>query len=71
VAQVTAGNTRTFSFGVVRDPLTDSERPHPCDPAHALITGATTSKSSQNGRRKLAMSAVWVAGPVLDQGPPD
>lgn len=49
-----ASSARAAGYGILRDPVLDSERPHRVDPAHAVLTGTPlTSKQKRKPARAL------------------
>jgi len=64
-----AGAACGAALGIVRDPITDAERPLRCDPAHALIRGVPPgSKRSRTVARELVYETdmEWVVRPPAD-----
>jgi hypothetical protein len=58
VAMISAGSVRLEGMGVIADPDPIDAPPHPCNPAHALVT---TSHMSRSARRKAARNIAKAA----------
>lgn len=55
LAALTVEQVRSLQHGVVRDPVEGAAVPNPCDPAHALITGFSSS-GGERGRQARALA---------------
>ena len=53
VGSLSAGEFRDQKQLIARDPITDSPKPHPCDPVHGVVVGSKTGKR----RSRLAKKA--------------
>lgn len=58
VAAISAGSVRLEGMGVIPDPDPPDAPPHPCNPAHALVT---TGHISGRARRKAARNIAKIA----------
>lgn len=61
LAVIVVQDVRDRGHGVLRDPVTDAEKPNPCDAAHALITGFASGRARDKQARALARHARWPA----------
>lgn len=61
LAAIGVQEIRDRGHGVLRDPVTDAEKPNRCDPAHALITGFASGQARDKQARALARQARWPA----------
>jgi hypothetical protein len=57
VAAVSASQVRAQRMGIVRDPDPPNTKPHPCNPAHALIKGLQPGRAGKNQSKALAKAA--------------
>jgi hypothetical protein len=65
VAGLIAGSVRAEGMGVIPDPDPANAPPHPCNPAHALVT---TGHMSGKARRKAARNIAKIAELIDVQG---
>ncbi len=68
----TAGAVRAFDppLGVRRDPDPLGVPPHPCSPAHALVTGIPTTKAGKKHYRRPLAEEIATEFVVLREPPP-
>jgi hypothetical protein len=59
VAEVTVGEARKEGLGVVAS-IDTTASPHPCNPAHGLITGLAAGNAGKRQARKLSRGAAIV-----------